>query len=849
LPNGFSGFLLFPNYARISKDRHEKQKMGFIIWHYTQGTKKLIEIWKNYLAFFWWYFCVSRHLRTLFSPWKRDISKVGAPGFHPVLWIQSALENVVTRLLGAIVRSFVILAGLLVQPVAVVLGFFILVVWLFLPVFLFVGVSAVFSFARSDFLAASLEGFGLLVSIVLLLISMRAFLSSKEDLSADNLSEMVSRNWFSRVWQRIGKEPDDPGIYSASNPELLKEFLKNCDMTPEEFQKIVGWEAAAAEERENRRKFWIPENLYDTFPIGQSWTYAYTVHLDKYATDLSEGDPTEYKKSKLIGHVQEVELLELILSRPNQNCALIVGEEGVGKRTLVHTFADRVRKRQVSPELMNKRILEISIGEISSGLTNQGEIEDILRSMFFEATYAGNVILVFDNLGHYLQSDPKNPGDDISPVLMEYLPAPTFQVIGLVGPSDFHQNIEKKEGVMKHFDKVQIGEMSTDQALDVLLHNLKSVEDDDVIFTFQALREIVKLADRYITDSPFPEKALDLMEEVLLFWSQAPTGKYIEPQSVSEVVSKKIHVPIGDMKEGEKEKLINLEEILHKRVVGQDFAVRQIAETMRRARVGMASSTKPMGSFLFLGPTGVGKTESSKALAEAYFGDESRMIRLDMSEYQKADSINRLLGSVEINMTGQLTNKVKENPYALLLLDEIEKAHPDILNLFLQILDEGWLTDAFGKKVSFRNLIIIATSNAGSDFIKESIDAGISAEELQSKLMDYVIKEGIFRPEFLNRFEGVIFFHPLSSEEIQKVAGFQLKKYSEKLKKEENVDIQFDPAIIQFIVDKGYDRKFGARSVDRFIQDRIGDRVVKKLINGEIKKGDSFVLGVNDLLD
>jgi len=821
--------------------------MNFIAWHYIQGTKKYIEIWKNYLVFFWWYFAVSRHFRSLFSAWKRDVSKVREPGLHPILWAQSALENLVTRFLGAIVRSFVVIAGIFVELVAVIIGLIMFFAWLLLPLFLFFGISAIFSLLKGNTSVAAFEGVFLLISIILTSISFKAFMASKRNLPAKNLAEMASQKWFSRVWQRIGKEPDDPGVYSVSNPELFREFLKNCDITPEEFQKIADWEAASEAEKEKKKKFWIPENLYNTAPIGQNWTYAYTVNLDKYATDLSEGDPTEYKKSKLIGHIQELELLELILIRPNQNSALIIGEAGVGKRTLVHTFADRVRKRTVSPLLVNKRVLEINIGDIASGMTNQGEIEDILRSMFYEATYAGNIILVFDNLEHYLQSDPKNPGEDISPVLTEYLPASTFQVIGLVNPSDFHQNIEKKEGLMKNFDKVQIEEMNSDQALDTLLYNLKEVENEKIIFSYQGLREIVKLADRYITDSPFPEKALDLMEETLLFWSQNPTDQYIGPQAVNEVVSKKIKVPIGEMQDKEKEKLINLEEVLHNRVVGQDFAVKQIAETMRRARIGMASSTKPMGSFLFLGPTGVGKTESAKALAEAYFGDEKRMIRLDMSEYQNQESVDRLLGSVEINMTGQLTNKVKENPYALLLLDEIEKAHPEILNLFLQILDEGWLTDAFGKKVNFRNLIIIATSNAGSDFIKESIDAGMEADELQGKLTDYVIKNGIFRPEFLNRFEGVIFFHPLNREEIQKVAGLQLERYAKKLKTEENVDIQFNPEIIQFVIEKGYDRKFGARSVDRFIQDRIGDSIVKKLISGEVKKGDSFIFGMNDL--
>jgi ATP-dependent Clp protease ATP-binding subunit ClpC len=821
--------------------------MNFIAWHYIQGTKKYLEIWKNYLGFLWWYFAVSRHFRTLFSSWKRDVSKVNERGLHPLLWAQSTLENTVTRFLGAIVRGLVIIAGIFFELGVIICGFLILVAWLVLPIFLFLGISAIFSFSKGNILIASFEGIFLFISIILASISFKSFLASKRSLPANNFLEMASQKWFSRVWQRIGKESDDPGVYSISNPELLKEFLKKCDITPEEFQKIVDWEAANEAEKEKKKKFWLTENLYNTAPIGQNWTYAYTVNLDKYATDLSEGDPTEYKKSKLIGHIQELELLELIMIRPNQNSALIIGEAGVGKRTLVHTFADRIRKRMVNPQLANKRVLEINIGDISSGMTSQGQIEDVLRSMFFEATYAGNIILVFDNLEHHLQSDPKNPGEDISPVLTEYLPAATFQIIGLVNPSDFHQNIEKKEGLMKYCDKVQIGEMNTDQALDTLLYNLKEVESERIVFTFQALREIVKLADRYITDSPFPEKGLDLMEEVLLFWSQAPAQQYIGPQTVSEVVSKKINVPIGDMQEGEKEKLINLEDVLHNRVVGQEFAVKQIAETMRRARVGMASSTKPMGSFLFLGPTGVGKTESAKALAEAYFGDEKRMIRLDMSEYQNSESVDRLLGSVEINMTGQLTNKVKENPYALLLLDEIEKAHPEILNLFLQILDEGWLTDAFGKKVSFRNLIIIATSNAGSNFIKESIDAGMNSDELQGKLTDYVIKEGIFRPEFLNRFEGVIFFHPLTREEIQKIAGLQLEKYAKKLKTEENIDIQFNPEIVQFVVDKGYDRKFGARSVDRFIQDRVGDRVVKKLISGEIKKGDSFIFGLNEL--
>lgn len=821
--------------------------MNFLIWHYTKGTRKLLEIWRNYVEFFWWYFGIGRHFRTLFSAWKRDISHVGRPGFHPVLLIQSALENIVTRFFGSIVRIFVILFGLLSELAVLLLLPIILLVWLFWPLFLFLGIGIFF--AAGSVIPIFLESFSFLLALVLIISSFRAYLFDKKYLFFTGLPRTMDQDWFARVWQRIGKDPSTIDKQSLADLTALKSFLRSCDITSEEFEKLIAFEAEYQTKKEEKKKFWNKKNLYDTSAIGENWSYAYTVHLDQYSTDLSEGDPTEYNNSKLIGRSEELGMLELVLTRSSQNSALIIGEAGVGKRTLVHSLAEKIRKREVSPYLFGKRVLEINLGEIFSGMTEKGQVEDSLRAMFFEAAYAGNIILVIDSIGHFLSSNPQNPGENISAVLEEFLAAPTFQIIGLADTVEFHQNIEKKEALTKYFEKIQLEEMNSDQTLAVLLDELEQVEQGKVIFTYQGLREIVKLSERYLTDSPFPEKALDLLEETLLFWSQSSAEPFISPQTVDEVMSKKIKVPLGEMQSVEKEKLINLEDILHRRVIGQEFAIKQIAETMRRARVGMSSATKPIGSFLFLGPTGVGKTESAKSLAEAYFGDEKRMIRLDMSEYQGIESLARLLGSVEINMTGQLTNKVKENPYTLLLLDEIEKAHPSILDLFLQILDEGWVTDAFGKKINFRNLIIIATSNAGSNFIKESVESGMEAQEIQSKLLDYVIRENIFRPEFLNRFEGVIFFHPLTKEEIVKVAQLQLLRYSVQLQRVENIDIQFDPEITAFVIEKGYDRKFGARSIDRFIQDKIGDKVVRKLISQEIKKGDKFVFKLSDILE
>ncbi|MFA5871240.1 MAG: AAA family ATPase [Parcubacteria group bacterium] len=823
--------------------------MNFFFWHYSKGTKKFFEIWRNYLAFFWWYFGVSRMLLTLFSPWKRDISRVGERGLHPILFLQSAFENLITRFLGAIVRLFTAIFGLIAVLLVLVFGVIILVIWLLLPFVLIVSiVLAVAYYSKTLYLSAT-AGVFLAVSAILFIISIKAFFHSKEDEGADSFKQYLKKEWFKRVWNRIGVEKDDPGILFIEKTGPTSDNLKRYEVTAEEFQKIIAWESERENKRLLKKRFWSRENLFAKRPIGADWTFAYTVNLDKYSSDLSKGDFTDYKDDDEKGRYQDIEMLELILTRPSQNSILLIGEAGTGKMSLAHHLAKRIREHRIYSAVGTKRVLVLNIGEVVSGVTHQQEIEQILRKVFFEATYAGNIILVIENIDRYLKKDPKNAGENISAVLSEFLAYPNFQIIGLSTPENYHGDIESHEQVLKYFEKVQIEEMSAKETLDVLFRKLEELEKDGVIFTYQALREIVRSCEKYISDSPFPEKALDLLEEVLLYWSHISNEKYILPETVDEVVSKKYKIPVGEITEGEKDRLIDMEKVLHQRVIGQEFAIKQIAETIRRARTGMANANKPLGSFLFLGPTGVGKTESAKALAEAYFGDEKRMIRLDMSEFQRQESINRLLGSPESGFSGQLTNKVKENPYSLLLLDEVEKAHPDILSLFLQVLDEGWLTDAFGKKISFKNEIIIATSNAASDIIKAAIEKDTEPDKVREEVINYVIEKGIFKPEFLNRFEGVIFFSPLTQAEIIEVAKHLLIKYAENLKNVENIDVIFNPEFPKFIVEKGYDKKFGARSIDRFIQDRIGDRIVKKIISGEIQKGSRLALNIRDVLD
>jgi len=807
----------------------------------------MLEVWQDFLVFLWKYFSPGRHFKTLFASWKRDISKVGRRGLHPILWLQSAMENMITRLLGAVVRSFVVIAGIFSELLFIVIGVISFVIWLGMPIFLLAIFFAAYGFISGDFPAASFWTFIFSFSILLFLFSRRLFSDSKKNYLAMDLKELSRQAWFSRVWQRVGKKPSQSTLDALDNQELLNRFLEACHISQQEFEQIVDWELKNQIEAENASKFWLKENLNQVSPIGRDWTYAYTVNLDKYSADLSQGDFSEYRDSKLVGHDQELNMLELVLTRPSQNNALIIAEAGVGRHTLVHSLAERVRSGNVSPALKNKRILELNLGELISSMPEYGMLDAALEEIFFEATYAGNVILAINDIDRYIRQNPQSPKEDISSVLVEFLNYPTFQIVGLTTPRKFHDDLERNEGIMKFFEKIQLGETSPEDVIKILLHKLKDEEKNKIIFTYPALEEIIKLSERYFSDSPFPEKALDLMEEVLLYWSQNSYEDYITPQVVDEIVSQKVRVPIGEMTENEKDKLVHLEEILHHRVIGQDFAVRQIAETMRRARVGMASEKKPLGSFLFLGPTGVGKTESAKALAEAYFGDENRMTRLDMSEYQKADSVDRLLGSIESGKTGVLSDKIKENPYALLLLDEVEKAHPDILNLFLQILDEGWLTDVFGKKINFKNQIIIATSNAGSEIIKESIEQKLAPTDIQKKVTDYAIKNGIFHPELLNRFEGVIFFHPLSQVDVLEVTEKLLRNYAERLKEEKNIDIQFDSGIVEKVAQNSFDPVFGARATHRYIEDKIGDNVVKKIISEEAKEGDSIIFGVKDL--
>ncbi|HEX7586482.1 MAG TPA: AAA family ATPase [Patescibacteria group bacterium] len=660
-----------------------------------------------------------------------------------------------------------------------------------------------------------------------------------------SLPELAKKQWFLRVWNRLGFPKEDPDIKEAfANRDLLVRVMKKIGLGIDTFETIVNWEIKRQIRIENKNKFWTEERLMSVQPIGKYWHFAYTVELDKYSFSLPQKNIL-YSEAYLMGREKDIEMVEIILTRPSQNSILLVGEPGVGKGTLVDLIAEKIKEEKVHPILKYKRIVEIELDRVVADFQGNDLIQE-LHIIFQEAAFAGNVILVINNIQEFLSREGKS-GIDITSTLVPYLALPTFQIIGISTSVDFHAYLEKNASIMKYFDKIIINELSLEETRTAMLNFLEKEEKSRVLVSQRAIEEVIKLADQYVTDSPMPEKAIDILEEVLIYWSQSSSDYFVTKEDVDRVFSDKIKIPLGEISQGEQERLINLEAVLKKRVIGQNEIIKQIGQVMIRARSGVSDTSKPIGSFLFLGSTGVGKTETAKALAESYFGSDDRMIRLDMSEYQTADSIGRILGNEKIGKPSKFLSEVSENPFSVLLLDEIEKAYPEILNLFLQILDEGWLTDAFGRKVIFKNMIIIATSNAGAEIIKDGIESGYSNETIHKQVIDYAISSGIFRPEFLNRFENVLFFKSLEGDELVEVTRLILKNMAERIYKNKNIKINFGEGLIQKIIKDGYNPIFGARSIKHFVQDKIEDVLAKKIVEGEVSEGEEMELKTEDV--
>jgi ATP-dependent Clp protease ATP-binding subunit ClpC len=619
--------------------------------------------------------------------------------------------------------------------------------------------------------------------------------------------------------------------------EPSAKLLFNKKLKEEDVKNILLWAKSVFPSEESSKKI---ELTLAGEGIAEEWIYGWTLETQKYMLDLSH----EFLSEKVEPMGRKTEYQQITEALYKGESVILVGDAGSGKESAVKEMAIESFMGKLKDNLYHQKIFQLMVDAFMAGVQSQGELEARFNALVAEVAHSGNVIIYIPEFQNILGSSSFHL--DISGALMPYLQKKAVRIIATVTPTAYKQFIEPMHTFLDNFAVINFGEPTRNEVLDMLFRKASSIEaKDGVILTYKAVISACDFAGRYSKEKVLPGSAVTLLEDAANVVKIAHKA-LVEEQDILTQIEKKIKVPVGEPKPVEKNLLLNLENELHKRVVGQEDAVFAIAEAMRRLREGLSVSEKPV-SFLFLGPTGVGKTETAKALAQVYFGDKARFIRLDMSEFSGDEGERRLLGSGpgEGDEKGQLTEPVYDNPTSLILLDEFEKADQKILDLFLQVLDDGRLTDNKGKTVSFANCIIIATSNAASEFIREEVGSGVAVDKaFQEKLINFLETNGIFKPELLNRFDDIVTFKPLGQAEIIQIVKLLLREVINNLAKKD-VAIYFDERIVTKVVNEGFDKDFGARPLRRFIQDKIEDIIAQDMLKDQIKRGDKISVSVD----
>ncbi|MCK4520471.1 ATP-dependent Clp protease ATP-binding subunit [Candidatus Parcubacteria bacterium] len=664
-------------------------------------------------------------------------------------------------------------------------------------------------------------------------------LKARQELYSDDFQETIIESLKiakARGHQRI-EIFDLTTALSKANP-IFREILIKSELKSEDIENLTDWLERIERKANKRKRFWDLTNLNKKGSFAKDWCAGYTITLDKYSFDWTSAMAAD-GFGEIVGHSNEVFGLERILSRLEINNALLVGRPGIGRKNIVQALTKKSFFNESLPQINYKRVVELNLPSLLSRIDSFEEVEFVLNRIFEEVVSAGNIILIIDEFHNFVSSQSKPGVIDISGILSPFLRLPQLQIIAITTFAGLHKNIEKNSSLIGLFEKVEVSEISEKETITVLERMVPFLEKKYKKFiSYPVLKTIVSYSSRYLPAAPFPKKAIDLLDEIMIYTSSQRKKVLVLPEDAAKVVSDKTEIPVGKVEAQERNILLNLESLLHERIINQETAVKEVSSALRRSRVEITKRKKPMGTFLFLGPTGVGKTETSKALSAIYFGAEDRMIRLDMSEFQAIKDIPRLIGSAE--QEGILTTKVREDPFSLILLDEIEKAHPNILNLFLQVLDEGHITDGLGRKVLFSNSIIIATSNAGAEVIWKDIKKDKQLNIIKEDLLALLFKRRKFRPEFINRFDAVVVFKPLTKENLLDISELMLNKIKKNLKEEKGIDLVITNELKKRIVDLGYSPAFGAREMRRVIADMVENLLAISLLKKEIKRGDKI---------
>lgn len=620
------------------------------------------------------------------------------------------------------------------------------------------------------------------------------------------------------------------------NDQNFHNFLLTKSIDEQSVRESALWVETAMQQDSDARRWWSKENLGRIPGIGKSWAYGPIFTLRQYAQDMRP----EVMRAPLhiIGRDREIKLLEQALLKQTGANVIIIGQPGTGRKTLLAIFAQLIMEGKVFPELESKRIFKLSGPALVASGKTKGDTEKILLDILNEAVGAGDIILAIDEFPEFVESLAKI-GISASQLLQPYLMHPAIHIVGIADTSHFRKVLEGDATLMQYFEKVEITEPDERTLVEILKNIAPIVEAQNagkVYITYPAIKKIAEAGIRYIMEGALPERAINFLQEVTANASQYGSV-LLSPEFVMDYASKKTKMPLGQINQEEQKMLLELEIRLHERVVNQKEAISAIADAIRRARAGIREPKRPIGSFLFLGPTGIGKTETAKALSAVYFGNEEAMVRFDMTEFQTEEGLQRLLGSFDKNEMGLLSSQMHSFPYAVVLLDEFEKADKKVIDLFLQILDEGFFTDALGVKINMRNVIIIATSNAGASLIWQWVAAGIDPADKKSEMLSAIQQEGKFKPELLNRFDSIVIFRPLTPEHLREIARLMLKKLASRLKEQQDITLQITDPLLDEMARLGYDPTFGARPMRRFIQERIEKLIANKIIKGELARG------------
>jgi ATP-dependent Clp protease ATP-binding subunit ClpA len=737
-----------------------------------ESIKNYFDAVFNLIVFLPYFFSILVLVKTLFSPWKNLIKIKTKKGFDFAEWLERAGFNNISRIIGFWMRLSVILFYFLLQLIFLIL----------LPV---------------------------------LTISYFIFLP------------------LLYLWYKFEHTEETKKENSRIN------FIGSHLLKQENYSEVLQWFEASYNNKLNEVKWWKLNNLFTIPPLGRDWNQGYTPILDNYCIDLTDQE-YQNKFKNLVDREHELSQIERILIKNEEPDVLIVGEEGVGKHTIVDALAKKIYEGKANPLLMYKRVLKLNMEKILNEFIDQKQRENFLETLLSEANEAKNVIILIDDFDRYVSVGEGRI--DLSVSLEKFAKNNSLQLIGITTPSYYEKYIFANQKIVRYFENVEVFEVTKEQAVSILKQVTPILEYRyNLTVAYETIKNTIEKSDYFITTIPFPEKAIELLDSACaytkdyLIQQKGNVETIITPDVVDLVLSEKTHVPTS-LSNDLRGRLLRIQSSLTSAIVSQKAAVDQLSSAIRRSFMMIGRRKKPLATFLFLGPTGVGKTETAKTIARIFFESEKAMIRFDMSLYQTKEDIQNLVGSLNSPNPGLLTEAVRTHPYGVLLLDEFEKANKDLINIFLTVLDEGYFTDGTGKKVDCKNLVVIATSNAASDQLFQN------PNQSQNNLINYLVSQKIFSPELLNRFDGIILYESLSKDAIVQIAKKMVDEISENIYKIHKIYLKVTPEYLATLADKGFDPKFGARNMGRIIGTEIEDKVAKIILENKIKENETINL-------